>query len=72
MLPADGVLATCLATSAAGRIFMGGDDGHLYEVTYSAGDGGGVVKKVVDKLMGADRKRCEADCRQLDVPARAL
>ncbi|XP_049273681.1 nuclear pore complex protein Nup155 [Rhipicephalus sanguineus] len=36
-LSADGVPATCVVGSALGRIFLGGRDGCLYEIVYSAG-----------------------------------
>lgn len=61
-LPTDGVLMTCVGTTRSGRIFMGGDDGHVYEVTYSAGESGGVLRKVMDKLTSAERKRCALVC----------
>lgn len=35
----DGTAMVCIAGSATGRIFLGGRDGCLYEVSYSAGDG---------------------------------
>ena len=39
-VPSDNVVMTCAATSGAtGRIFLGGADGHLYELTYAATDG---------------------------------
>ena len=39
-LPSDGVAMTAVAGGPGGRIFLGGGDGRLYELTY-AGDGGG-------------------------------
>lgn len=36
-LSADGAPATCVVGSASGRIFLGGRDGCLYEIVYSAG-----------------------------------
>eukprot|EP00897_Mesotaenium_endlicherianum_P003492 jgi/Mesen1/3170/ME000184S02232 len=39
-VPSDGVVMTCVAcTEDGGRIFLGGRDGHLYEVHYSASSG---------------------------------
>ena len=35
--PSDNVVMTCVAASADGRIFLGGADGHLYELKYSVG-----------------------------------
>ncbi len=35
--PSDNVVMTCVAASAGGRIFLGGADGHLYELRYSVG-----------------------------------
>lgn len=37
-LPSDNVIMTCVASSAAGRLFMGGSDGNLYEIQYEATD----------------------------------
>jgi nuclear pore complex protein Nup155 len=37
-LPSDNVIITCCASTPAGRIFLGGSDGHLYELTYAASD----------------------------------
>lgn len=34
----DNVTMTCVATTPTGRIFMGGADGHVYELQYSAND----------------------------------
>jgi len=45
-VPSDNVIMTSVATTAAGRIFLGGADGHLYELQYNAADGWG-------------RKRCQ-------------
>ncbi len=39
-VPTDNVIMTCATGTAAGRIFMGGADGRLYEVTYGSGRGG--------------------------------
>ena len=38
-IPSDAVAMRCIKATAAGRIFMGGHDGHLYELEYN--DGGG-------------------------------
>jgi hypothetical protein len=38
-LPTDGVIMCCVASTASGRIFLGGADGHVYEVQYSGRDG---------------------------------
>lgn len=35
--PTDGVTMTCVSATAAGRVFMGGADGHLYELCYASG-----------------------------------
>lgn len=37
-LPSDNVVMTCFAASDSGRIFLGGSDGHVYEVQYAATD----------------------------------
>ncbi|KAI3427442.1 hypothetical protein D9Q98_010357 [Chlorella vulgaris] len=37
-VPADNVTMVTVAPTADGRIFLGGADGHLYELQYSAGD----------------------------------
>jgi hypothetical protein len=37
-LPTDNVIMTCFASSAGGRLFMGGADGNLYEIQYEATD----------------------------------
>jgi nuclear pore complex protein Nup155 len=37
-LPSDNVIMTCFASSAGGRLFMGGSDGNLYEIQYEATD----------------------------------
>jgi len=37
-LPSDNVMLTAFAASASGRLFMGGSDGHVYEIQYSATD----------------------------------
>ncbi|KAF8069564.1 NUP155 [Scenedesmus sp. PABB004] len=37
-LPSDNTIMTCFASSAAGRIFLGGADGHVYELAYAASD----------------------------------
>lgn len=34
VLPTDGVSMLCVKSTAKGRIFMGGKDGCLYEITY--------------------------------------
>ncbi|KAL4703015.1 hypothetical protein ACJJTC_010001 [Scirpophaga incertulas] len=36
VLPTDGVSMMCVKSTAKGRIFMGGKDGCLYEITYQA------------------------------------
>lgn len=33
--PADNVIMTTVASTEAGRIFLGGGDGHLYELKYT-------------------------------------
>lgn len=35
----DGVAITCITTTEKGRIFLGGRDGHLYELLYTTGTG---------------------------------
>ena len=37
-LPTDNVIMTCFASSAGGRLFMGGADGNLCEIQYEATD----------------------------------
>ncbi len=37
-VPADNVTMCAVAATPAGRIFLGGSDGNLYEVMYEAGD----------------------------------
>ncbi len=37
-LPTDGVIMCCCAATASGRVFLGGADGHVYEVQYNAAD----------------------------------
>lgn len=37
-LPSDNTIMTCFASSASGRIFMGANDGHVYEIQYAATD----------------------------------
>ena len=37
-LPSDNVVMTCFASSAGGRLFMGGSDGNVYEIRYEATD----------------------------------
>lgn len=37
-VPADNVTMCAVAATPAGRIFLGGSDGNLYEVLYEAGD----------------------------------
>lgn len=34
VLPTDGVSMLCVKSNSKGRIFMGGKDGCLYEITY--------------------------------------
>ncbi|KAL2622102.1 hypothetical protein R1flu_002307 [Riccia fluitans] len=36
-LSTDGVTMTCITTTEQGRIFLGGRDGHLYELLYTSG-----------------------------------
>lgn len=38
-IPSDSVTMTCVASTESGRIFLGGKDGHLYEVQYRGGSG---------------------------------
>ena len=38
-LPTDATYMMCMVGTAAGRIFMGGKDGCLYEFAYRADDG---------------------------------
>ncbi|KAL4426022.1 hypothetical protein ABPG75_010038 [Micractinium tetrahymenae] len=38
-VPADNVTMVCVASTADGRIFLGGADGHLYELQYSSSSG---------------------------------
>eukprot|EP00873_Tetraselmis_striata_P006108 jgi/Tetstr1/426372/TSEL_016684.t1 len=38
-ISSDNVVMTCVASTNSGRIFLGGADGHLYEVLYTSGDG---------------------------------
>lgn len=38
-LPSDNVGMMCVEGTAEGRLFLGGKDGSLYEVTYQARDG---------------------------------
>ena len=42
---ADGVIMTTVASTEMGRIFLGGADGHLYELKYTVG---GMQKVVAD------------------------
>lgn len=37
-IASDNVTMTCVATTPEGRIFLGGADGHVYELLYSAND----------------------------------
>lgn len=37
-IASDNVTMTCVATTPSGRIFLGGADGHVYELLYSAND----------------------------------
>ena len=37
-IPSDNVVLTCCASTPGGRIFLGGADGHVYELHYSAHD----------------------------------
>lgn len=43
VLPTDGASMLCVKSTSKGRIFMGGKDGCLYEITYQ-------VKKKFSKL----------------------
>lgn len=36
--PSDGVTMCCVAGGPGGRVFLGGADGHLYELVYAASD----------------------------------
>jgi len=45
-VPSDNVIMASVAGTAAGRIFMGGADGRLYELKYGGGGRGGKCKKV--------------------------
>ncbi|KAJ7534364.1 hypothetical protein O6H91_13G091000 [Diphasiastrum complanatum] len=36
-IPTDGVTMTCVSTTENGRIFLGGRDGHVYELLYTTG-----------------------------------
>ncbi|XP_042463574.1 nuclear pore complex protein NUP155-like [Zingiber officinale] len=47
-IPSDGVTMTCITCTDKGRIFLGGRDGHIYEMQYSTGSGW--------------RKRCRKVC----------
>ena len=38
-IPTDGVTMTCITSTESGRIFLGGRDGHLYELLYTTGNG---------------------------------
>lgn len=35
-VPSDNVIMACAAGTAAGRVFLGGGDGRLYEIKYAA------------------------------------
>ncbi|KXZ50010.1 hypothetical protein GPECTOR_18g164 [Gonium pectorale] len=37
-IPTDNVLITCCASGPGGRVFLGGADGHVYELSYHAAD----------------------------------
>ncbi len=37
-IPTDNVVITCVASGVGGRVFLGGADGHVYELTYHAAD----------------------------------
>lgn len=37
-VPSDSVTMTCVASTPGGRVFLGGADGHVHELLYSAGD----------------------------------
>ena len=45
----DNVVMTSVAATTTGRVFLGGSDGHLYELQYHAAEGWG-------------RKRCQKVC----------
>ena len=53
-VPSNGVMMLCTATTRGGRVFLGGDDGHLYELEYSGGEGWG-------------QKRCRKVCHTSSV-----
>lgn len=38
VLPTDGISMMCVKSTAEGRIFMGGKDGCLYEITYQVNE----------------------------------
>eukprot|EP00879_Flechtneria_rotunda_P022745 GHRR01024022.1.p1 GENE.GHRR01024022.1~~GHRR01024022.1.p1 ORF type:complete len:934 (+),score=353.75 GHRR01024022.1:671-3472(+) len=38
-IPSDNVIMTSFAASATGGLFLGGSDGHVYEIQYAANDG---------------------------------
>lgn len=58
--PTDGVTMTCVTATKAGRIFMGGADGHLYELCYVGGGmrWGKRCYKVRAYLAGSPCVRC--------------
>eukprot|EP00898_Chlorokybus_atmophyticus_P007513 jgi/Chlat1/7763/Chrsp66S07231 len=37
--PSDSIVMTCIQATQTGRIFLGGQDGHLYELFYGTGSG---------------------------------
>ena len=53
-VPSNGIMMLCTASTRGGRVFLGGDDGHLYEVEYSGGEGWG-------------QKRCRKVCHTSSV-----
>ncbi len=58
--PSDNVVTTCVASSANGRIFLGGSDGHVYELQYSAQDTW--RKRRVAKVGCCAWQRCMCQC----------
>ena len=64
----DNVVMTSVATSKTGRIFLGGSDGHLYELQYTATDSWGcsAAARGLAVLLACasveDRLRCLCAC----------
>ena len=61
-IPSDDVVFRCIKGTHDGRIFLGGQDGHLYELTYSTSGGwndkrcqkichSGIVQKVMPSFL---------------------